>query len=410
MKGSNSKQGKSANLRLVLNLIATSHPISRVDIARSTSLTKQTISNLVETLTDAELIVETGIRREGIGKPSKLLELNPVGAYSLGVRVRAHIVEVGLYNLGGETVHMQTFPIERVEPSTLAVALESMSEQVILEASIDRSKLLGLGLVLPSPQEFSAEHESLLTDKTIARIREELSARVALPVVIESVAGAVSASEMLYGAAKVLQSFVYIHLGESIEVGVVFNRQLLRGYNGINGRLGHVVVIPDGLPCHCGNRGCLDQYASLGSLSKKLSKKTQFKKIMGRDDWLDLICDEEKLSKDLDDWFESMSEPMRIAFNLLENLLNAETVILGGDVPIWFIDNFIRKLRPFIPSVAQFGERELPRFIRTPSLQNMALKGAAILPIHAAISGDHCGVIDLSKLPESTELQQLVYA
>ncbi|WP_160154626.1 ROK family transcriptional regulator [Microbulbifer sp. ALW1] len=410
MRGNNSKQSKTSNLRLVLNLITTARPISRVEIARRTALTKQTISNLTDELAGAGLIHETGIRREGVGKPSKMLDLNPEGAYSIGLRVKAGGVEAGLYNIAGEAMEVRQFPLTEQNPEVLAETLAQVVEACLQRVAIARDRVLGVGLVLPPPKSFSrdprkAGHQGVLSDQHIQQVRSQLVEKTGLPVACENVAAAVSASEMLYGAARDLQSFVYIHLGDSLEAGIVFNRQLFGGYNGISGRLGHVIVDQRGGQCVCGNHGCLDLYASLGSLAKTLGRK-----IKPGQDWWEILADPEKHKAVLEDWFQQMSEPMRIGFNMVENLVNPQTVILGGDIPDWFIDQFIRRLRPFIPSVSQYGERDIPRFIRAPKMENMALRGAATLPIYSAISSEGAGGIDIDGVGQVTELQELVYA
>lgn len=410
MRGNNSKQSKTSNLRLVLNLITTARPISRVEIARRTELTKQTISNLTEELAGAGLIHETGIRREGVGKPSKMLDLNPEGAYTIGLRVKSNGVEAGLYNIAGDEIAVRQFPVPEQGPDSLADTLAQVADSCLKSASVPRERVLGIGLVLPPPKSFSrdprkAEQAGLMSDLHIQKVRSELVEKTGLPVACENVAAAVSASEMLYGAARDLKSFVYIHLGDSLEAGIVFNRQLFSGYNGISGRLGHVIVDQRGGQCICGSHGCLDLYASLGSLAKKLGRK-----IKRGQDWSEILADPEKHKAVLDDWFQQMSEPMRIGFNMVENLVNPQTVILGGDIPDWFIDQYIRRLRPFIPSVSQYGEREIPRFIRAPRMENMALRGAATLPVYSAISSEGAGTIEMDGLAQVTELQELVYA
>ncbi|MDO3381467.1 ROK family transcriptional regulator [Gilvimarinus algae] len=391
----------------MLNLITTSRPISRVEIARRTTLTKQTISNLTDELVEAGLVLESGIRREGVGKPSKMLELNPSGAFTLGVKVGSTEIEAGLYSITGEAVKLRQFPLATLDPATLTDTLAQVCETSLHETP--REKILGVGLVLPPPQSFNRDTHKhpagVLTDMVCADIRAALAERLGLPIVSESVAAAVAASEMLHGAARDLESFVYLHMGNSLEAGIVFNRQLLSGYNGITGRIGHVIVQPGGPVCDCGNRGCLDLFASLNSLARAFGSK-----LRPGQKCSDLLADPEQHKALLDPWFTRMSEPMRIGFNMVENLINPQTVILGGDVPAWFIDQCIRRLRPFIPSVAQFGEREIPRFIRAPQMADMAVRGAATLPVYAAIcSGERPQIHGQSQTP-TNDIQSLVYA
>lgn len=407
MRGNNSKQSKASNLRLVLNLITTAHPVSRAEIAKLTNLTKQTISNLIDELTNAGLVIETGIRREGVGKPSRMLELNPQGAYTLGLRIGQRKIEAGAYNIVGQALSVQSRNLTETTPEALTGVLAELCRSCLQEAAIEQHRVLGIGLVLPPPplrRLHAEEQQSPFSNRPYQIIRRLLIAQTGLPVICGDTATAVSASEMLFGAAKELENFVYIHLGESIEAGIICNRQVHNGHKGTTGHLGHVIINTNGAECWCGNRGCLDLYASLGSLTKHLGSR-----LRPEDDWHQSLPTPDTHKPALESWFEQMSEPMRIALNIIENLLNPQTVILGGDVPSWFIDQFIRKLRPFIPSIAQFGERQIPRLIRAPHTEHMALRGAATLPVYSAISLDGYSSLELEGVPNITELQHLIY-
>lgn len=407
MRGNNSKQSKASNLRLVLNLIATAHPISRAEIAKLTNLTKQTISNLIDELAAAGLVIETGIRREGVGKPSRMLELNPQGAYTLGLRVGQRRIEAGAYNIVGQALAVHSQDLPDTTPEGLTGILAELCNSCLQEAALEPHRVLGIGLVLPPPplrKLHAEEQQSPFSNRPHHIIRRLLVEHTGLPVICGDTATAVSASEMLFGSAKELENFVYVHLGESIEAGIICNRQVFNGHKGATGRLGHVIVNANGTECWCGNRGCLDLYASLGSLAKHLGNRLKL-----QDDWHQNLHTPDTHKPALEIWFEQMSEPMRIALNMIENLLNPQTVILGGDAPSWFIDQFIRKLRPFIPSIAQFGERQIPRLIRAPHTEHMALRGAATLPIYSAISLDGYSSLELEGVANITELQQLIY-
>ena len=68
--------------------------------------------------------------------------------------------------------------------------------------------------------------------------------------------------EMKYGAAVGMKNFVELTLGTGVGSGIVANGQLIYGCDGFAGELGHMVVDPDGRPCGCGRKGCLETYCS----------------------------------------------------------------------------------------------------------------------------------------------------
>ena len=387
MRGTNSQYNKATNLRLILQVINMQPAISRIGIAKETALTKQTISNLTEILDRAGLIKTLGVSKNGVGKPSTLISLNPQGAFTLGIRVRVNSLEVGLYTITGTLIDYYHQQINSLTPVNISDHLAEICTELMQKNNIDELRVLGIGLVLPSTHRFNQAQRnskainSLQDDQISQDIQIQLRNKIHLPVIIENLASAVAVKEIYFGAAKELQSFIYIYLGHSIDASFVFDKKLFTGFQGATGRLGHLIVTPQGRECTCGNDGCLNQYASLGALEQHLIDNCR--QVVTLQQAIDNAKQHEAVLKT---WFDYMSEPMRIALNSLENLFNAETIIMGGDVPDWFLDRFIRSLRPFLPSISQFNKRELPRLIRAPAEQYSALKGAATLPIYSALT------------------------
>ncbi|HUB78440.1 MAG TPA: ROK family protein [Bryobacteraceae bacterium] len=79
-----------------------------------------------------------------------------------------------------------------------------------------------------------------------------------VPVFADNDARVALAGEMVWGAAKGYENVVMLTLGAGVGGAVIANGQLLRGQTGVAGNLGHVTIDADGLPCSCGNRGCLE--------------------------------------------------------------------------------------------------------------------------------------------------------
>lgn len=103
-------------------------------------------------------------------------------------------------------------------------------------------------------------------DTPLRRLLEE---RIGLSVVIENDANAAAWGEFCYGPAQDRDDMVLLTVGTGVGGGVVVEGRLLRGAFGIGGELGHVVMVPDGHPCGCGSRGCLEQYASGNALVRE---------------------------------------------------------------------------------------------------------------------------------------------
>lgn len=103
-------------------------------------------------------------------------------------------------------------------------------------------------------------------------LRDRVAAAVDLPVVVENDANVAAWAEYRFGAAADADSMVLFSIGTGIGGGLVLDGRLVRGAHGFAGEPGHQVVVPDGVPCSCGRRGCLEQYAS-GSALVRLARQ-----------------------------------------------------------------------------------------------------------------------------------------
>lgn len=96
-----------------------------------------------------------------------------------------------------------------------------------------------------------------------------LEAGIDLPVTIENDANAAGWAEFRFGAGREVNHMVMLTMGTGVGGAVVLEGELYRGGHGIAGELGHMRFIRDGLPCGCGQNGCLEQYASGRALQRE---------------------------------------------------------------------------------------------------------------------------------------------
>lgn len=98
-------------------------------------------------------------------------------------------------------------------------------------------------------------------------LREYVSGAVGLPVIVENDANAAAWAEFRYGAARhANDSMVMLTIGTGVGGGIVLGGQLLRGWHGLAGELGHMLAVPEGHQCGCGRLGCIEQYGSGNAL------------------------------------------------------------------------------------------------------------------------------------------------
>jgi len=97
-------------------------------------------------------------------------------------------------------------------------------------------------------------------------INDLLLATTGLPTIAANDANAAAVGELRFGAGRPFSSFLLLTLGTGVGSGLILNGSLWTGHDGIASEFGHATVEPTGIPCPCGNRGCLEQYASASAL------------------------------------------------------------------------------------------------------------------------------------------------
>jgi len=100
-------------------------------------------------------------------------------------------------------------------------------------------------------------------------LQENLQRRVRVPITVDNDANAAAWAEWKFGAAQGESHLMIVNLGTGIGGGIVTDGQVQRGRFGIAGEFGHMQVVPNGLRCECGNRGCWEQYASGNALVRE---------------------------------------------------------------------------------------------------------------------------------------------
>ena len=127
------------------------------------------------------------------------------------------------------------------------------------------SKLLGIGVGVPGiiDMETGMVREAVNLPGWVGfPVHAEIEKRLRAPVVLENDGRAATLGEKWSGAARDVDDMAMLTLGTGVGGGLVLGGKLWYGRNGMAGEFGHCTVEPDGCPCPCGNRGCLEQYAS----------------------------------------------------------------------------------------------------------------------------------------------------
>ncbi len=137
--------------------------------------------------------------------------------------------------------------------------------QRLLEKYRNSSALVGIGIGVPGIIDMQSgllRESPNLPDWADYPVRAEIERRLKTVVILENDANAAALGEKWLGAAKDVDDMAMLTLGTGVGGGLVLGGRVWHGMNGMAGEFGHTTVEAEGHPCGCGNRGCLEQYAS----------------------------------------------------------------------------------------------------------------------------------------------------
>ena len=243
MRGGGSTGLRAYNERLMITAIRRAGALSKAEIARTTGLSGQAATVIVNSLLDEGLVVKREKVRGGVGKPFTPIALNPEGAFSLGVKIGRRSLEALLVDFGGAVVASRSTPYPTPLPAgTMALATGSAMELIDSLKRGLRDRIVGLGVAMPWVlHEWSdvlgLDREAIAAWREID-VAAELEAATGLPVSLYNDATAACAAEMIAGDRIARRSALYIYLGTFVGGGVVINGRLHRGEQLNAGALG----------------------------------------------------------------------------------------------------------------------------------------------------------------------------
>ena len=246
-------------------------PASRADLARSSGLTRVTVSDLVAELIGEGLLEELGAPAETrVGKPPTLVGLVPDAKHVVAIDLSVDDQVVGaVLTLAGEVVERDARPLEgRRGPEAAALV-----EQLTTDLAARSSRPL-LGVAVATPGVVSAEGVVLdapnLGWRDVA-LAETLSASLDLPVYVANDANTAVMGEYTFGGGGE-GGLLLLRLSTGVGAGLVLGGAVLHGHGGAAGEIGHVQVDPDGETCGCGRPGCLETFVAVPRLRRRVAE------------------------------------------------------------------------------------------------------------------------------------------
>jgi len=244
-------------------------PASRADLARSTGLTRVTVSDLVGGLVSEGLVEELGAPVESrIGKPPTLVGVAADSTYVVALDLSPdHRIAGALVNLAGRVVTRREVELDGRTGADAVALVRTLADELV--AASDRP-VLGIGVGTPGVVDAVG---SVLDAPNLGwqgtPLAEDLRAHTGLPVFVANDANTAALGEHTFGQARG-GGLMVLRVGTGVGAGLILEGTLLQGHRAAAGEIGHVVVEPRGEQCACGRVGCLETILAVPHLRRAI--------------------------------------------------------------------------------------------------------------------------------------------
>ena len=150
----------------------------------------------------------------------------------------------------------------------VAAAVEALQPALDVVGGIEKVRGMGIGAPNGNYYNGTIEYAANLEWEGVVPIGELFEKALGIPTRVTNDANAAAMGEMAYGVAKGMKNWIMITLGTGVGSGIVVDGKIVYGSDGFAGELGHFMVEPNGRPCGCGRRGCLETYCSATGVAR----------------------------------------------------------------------------------------------------------------------------------------------
>lgn len=261
---------RAQNRKAVVDCLRRRKAAARIEIAQHAGVSPATVTVITSELIEDGVIREekTPADRNGSsrGRPRTRLELNPDAGFAVGIKISMHQASISLTNLSGEIMGSKIVPMRanRDAPERIADICMTQIQEVISHAGIDPGLVLGVGIGVPGYVEYPSGtvRWAPVFSRPDVPFREIVEQKTGFRTFIDNDANMTALAEKWFGVGRQYPTFLVVTVEHGVGMGLVIDEKLYRGAKGFGSEFGHTKIVVGGALCRCGQRGCIEAYAS----------------------------------------------------------------------------------------------------------------------------------------------------
>jgi len=269
----------SAEKELV-DLIRRHGNLTKGNLVAYTDYSRTKITSSVTSLLQKKLIIENQDSEYTGGRRSKTFSLNGGLGFIAGVDIGATSIDLAIADFSPNILFRYSEEaLVRKGPIKILGRVCTLLEKMIRENGLQADKLLGIGMGVPGPVDFS--NGSVVSPPIMPGwdnypvIQTVQQWFPSANVVVDNDVNVMALGEIIEGAGKGVNNLIFVKIGTGIGAGIISHGKIYRGASGCAGDIGHISISKSGPLCHCGNKGCLEAIAGGPAIAERALRAAQ---------------------------------------------------------------------------------------------------------------------------------------
>lgn len=274
LTGANLNDLKQSNRTAVLYLLSREGNMSRKDISEKLGLTPAAVTKITRELIEEKLLIEVGQSESPskAGRKKILLSINSEELFVVAVSLEADVCAYGIYNISAQPIKSEKIPFShQIDAKSFLEKIGEKICELIASLGINHENILGAGVGIVGSVDENGEtfgKYGLWNGKV--DVKGILEEKLNMPVKVENNIKSFVLAETIYAGGAAEENRLFIKWGQGVGSAIVINGDVFSSNRNSEAEIGHYIVNPDGKPCRCGRKGCLETYVSLNAVIDRI--------------------------------------------------------------------------------------------------------------------------------------------
>jgi predicted NBD/HSP70 family sugar kinase len=266
---------QQAHKKEILKLLYFERYLSCADLGNSLNKSLPYVTRLIEELIDENLILEKDLAPSTGGRRPIRYSLMPDTFYIISVSMDRLVSQIALFDVENNIIgEIMKLDLVLSKDESSLIELEKYIEHFLEKVSIDRKKIIGIGIGMPGfvDPKNGINYSFMELPKGKSNIAIFLSEKLQMPVFIDNDSSLIALAEFRFGHAVKHENVMVVNIGWGVGLGMIIDGKMYRGNLGFSGEFSHIPLFTNNKLCSCGKRGCLETETSLLVLIEKIKE------------------------------------------------------------------------------------------------------------------------------------------